>query len=124
MVHSVKVLDEVTATTTATTIPEIEDATKLMIVVQRADHSSGSSAFSAEVSHDGTNYVQYDRWIDNVASTNAEFPVEGTTKSLAGNGNDVMIMSPEDCGLYKYIKVKVTETTDGTHSAWVVWQTR
>lgn len=123
MIHKTKVLDGVTANTTASTIPEVEDAVQLMIVINRADHSSGSSAFSAEVSIDGTNYVAYDRWIDNVAATNSQTVTRVTSKSLGGNGTDCMVMSPEDVGLFKHIKVKVVETTDGTHSAWVVWKT-
>lgn len=119
MVHVTKVLNAVTDTTTAGAV-NIEDAKKVMVVVKRADHSSGSSAFTAEVSVDESNYITYDRFVDNISNTNGESVSHITTKTLAGDGNDFVVMSLEDVGMFKDIKVTVTETTDGTHSAWVV----
>jgi len=120
MVQAYKVIDDATATTEAGAV-NIQDADQVVVVVKRADHSSGSSAFTATVSHDESNYIAYDRFIDNVANTNAE---EGnthiTTKTLSGDGVDFIAMDPADCGIWKDIVVTVTETTDGTHSAWVV----
>jgi len=109
-------LDGVTKTTTSQPI-NIEDAEKVVLVCKRADHSSGSSAFTAQVSIDGTNYIDYKKWIDNVANSNSQELTRTQTKTLSSNGVDFMTMSPEDG--FKDIKVKVTETTDGTHSAWL-----
>ena len=114
--HLTKVIDGVTATTTAGAV-SIRGADKVMLIVQRAAHGSGSSAFTATVSQDGTNYIDYDKWIDNVAATNSQTVAKVTTKTLSANGTDFVTMSPED-GFLDII-VKVTETTDGTHSAWV-----
>lgn len=112
----IKVLDGVTATTTSEA-QKIEDAKKVILVVNRADHGSGSSAFTATVSVDGTNYMDYNKWIDNVANTNVQTLTRTKTKTLSANGTDFMTMDPDDT--FKYMKVKVTETTDGTHSAWL-----
>ena len=112
----VPILSEVTATTTSSAY-NIEGARKVMLIVKRADHSAGSSAFTAEVSVDAVNYIDYDKWIDNVANTNSQQLTRIKTKTLSSNGTDCVAMSPEDG--FKWIRVKVTETTDGTHSAWL-----
>lgn len=114
-----KVLNAVTATTTSAS-QKIEDAKKVMLVVQRADHSSGSTAFTATVSVDGTNFIDYKKWIDNVANSNVQDLTRTQTKTLSANGIDFVTMDPEDVGMFSDIKVTATETTDGTHSAWLV----
>jgi hypothetical protein len=117
MVEVIKVLDGVTATTTAAAA-NIEDAKKVVLVANRADHSAGSSAFSATVSVDGTNYMDYKKWISNANNTNAQDLTRVTTLTLSANGTDFLTMDPDDG--FKDIKVKVTETTDGTQSAWLL----
>jgi len=112
----IKVLDDVTATTTSQAV-NIEGATKVLLFYKRADHSSGSSAFSAQVSVDGSNYVNYNKWVDNVTNTNSQNPTRVSSKTLSADGVDFVTMSRGDG--FKYIKVKVTEVTDGTHSAWL-----
>ena len=114
--HLTKVIDDATATTTAGAV-NIQGASKVMMIVKRAAHGSGSSAFTATVSVDGSNYIDYDKWIDNVAATNSQTVAKVTTKTLSANGVDFVTMSPEDG--FKDVIVKVTETTDGTHSAWI-----
>jgi hypothetical protein len=115
----ITVLDGVTATTTSEAI-NLEDAKKVVLVCKRADHSSGSSAFTATVSVDGTNYVDYKKWISNANNTNAQGLTRVTTLTLSANGVDFLTMDPDDG--FKDIKVKVTETTGGTHSAWLFIQ--
>lgn len=114
-----KIIDDVTATTTATT-QKIEDAKKVMLVVERADHSSGTSAFTATVSVDGTNFIDYNKWIDNVTNTNAQDLTRVKTKTLSADGLDFVTMDLADIGMFTDVKVTVTEGTDGTHSAWLV----
>ena len=115
----INVLNGVTAITTSQEV-NIADEKKVVLLVKRADHSSGSSAFTATVSPDGTNFVDYKKWIDNVANTNGQQLTRVQTKTLSANGSDFVTMSPEDG--FKKIKVTVTETTDGTHSAWLFIQ--
>jgi len=117
--EKITVIDEKTATFTSAAI-NIEDAEKVVLVCNRADHSSGSSAFTAQVSVDGTNYIDYKKWISNANNTNAQGLTRVTTLTLSSNTTDFLTMSPEDG--FKDIKVKVTETTDGTHSAWLFIQ--
>jgi hypothetical protein len=112
----VKVLDGVTATTTSAAV-DILGAKRVTLFCKRADHSSGSSAFTAEVGV-GTDYVSYKKWISNANNTNVQGETRVTTLTLSANGIDFVSMSPED--IFEFIKVTVTETTDGTHSAWLV----
>lgn len=115
--HVIKVLDDVTATTTSVAVP-IAGAKKVVLVYKRADHSSGKTVFSAEVSLDGTNYITYNKWISNVANTNAQTLTRvASVDTGAANVTGFLTMSPEDGFLD--IKVTATETTDGTHSAWL-----
>ena len=115
----IKVLDGVTATTTASPV-SILGASKVTLVVERAAHASGSSLFAATVGVE-TSYATYSKWIKNIANTNGEMLTRVASLSLAGNGVDFLTMSPEDS--FEFIIVKVTETTDGTHSAWLVIDT-
>jgi len=116
MVNVIKVIDGVVATTTSQAV-NVEGAKKVVLVANRAAHASGSSAFTATVSVDGTNYVDYKKWISNANNTNAQGETRVTTLTLSANGTDFLTMDPSDGFLD--IKVKVTETTDGTHSAWL-----
>ena len=115
----IKVLDGVTATTTSAAA-NIEDAKKVVLVCNRAAHASGSSAFTAQVSVDGVNYIDYKKFISNANNTNVQGLTRVTTLTLSANGTDFLTMDPDDG--FKDIKVKVTETTDGTHSAWLFIQ--
>ena len=118
MVEVIKVLDDVTATTTSSAI-NIEGAKKVVLVYKRADHASGGTVFSATVSVDGTNYISYAKWISNTANTNGESLTRvASVASGAANVTGFLTMSPEDG--FKDIKVTATETTDGTHSAWLL----
>lgn len=111
-------IDAVTATTESGAIP-VKGARKITIFGIRAAHSSGSSAFSVTVSGDGTNFVAYNRLLTNVANNNSQTPVRAASFALAANGTDFasMDLSTES---FDSIKVKVTETTDGTHSVRVI----
>lgn len=110
-----KVIDAVTATTTSEPIA-LDGVLKATLHFIRADHTSGSSAFAVDVSNDGVNWVTYNKLIDNVANTNGQTITRVASSTLASNTSKVYTMDLEnDC--YKYMRVTVTETTDGTHSA-------
>lgn len=112
---SQKFLDAVTATTTSEAF-SLEGVKKLTLQFIRADHSAGSSAFAVTVSNDGVNYVTYNKLIDNVTNTNAQTLTRVASCTLSSNTSKVYSMDlADDC--YKWMKVTVTETTDGTHSA-------
>lgn len=112
----IKVLDGVTATTTANPV-NILGAKKVVLFCKRADHSSGSSAFAATVGV-GTDSATYNKWISNATNTNGQTLTRVASLSLSANGCGFLTMSPEDC--FEFITVTVTETTDGTHSAWLI----
>ena len=113
-------IDSVTATTTSEAI-SIEGAVRVTIVVQRSDHSSGSTALTVDVSPDATNWIAYDKLIDNVTNTNGQNLTRVTTKTLSADGIDFVSMdTTTDC--LPWLRVKATETTDGTHDVWVIIQ--
>jgi len=117
MVNVIKVLDDVTATTTSQAV-NIEGAKKVVLVYKRSNHSSGGTVFSATVSVDGSNYITYSKWISNAANTNEQALTRvASVASGAANVTGFLTMSPEDG--FKDIKVTATETTDGTHAAWL-----
>jgi hypothetical protein len=113
----VTALNAVTATTTSQVI-NIEGASKVVLFYKRADHSAGKTVFSADVSVDGSNFVTYNKWISNAANTNAQTLTRvASVDTGTANATGFITMSPEDG--FREIKVTATETTDGTHSAWV-----
>jgi hypothetical protein len=112
-----KVLNDVTATTTSVAVP-IAGAKKIVLVYKRADHGSGKTVFSAQVSLDGVNYITYNKWITNATNAITEGQVRvASVDTGTANATGFLTMSPEDGFLD--IKVTATETTDGTHSAWL-----
>jgi hypothetical protein len=115
-------LDGVTATTVSNQIP-IGDFKKVALLFRRADHSAGSSAFTVKAgfAHDASTdptMTAYNMLIDNVTNTNAQMPTRVNGKTLAANG-DVMVWMDPDCPA-THIEITATETTDGTHSAYVI----
>lgn len=114
---TLKAIDAVTATTTSDPI-SLEGVKKCTLQFTRADHSAGSSLFAVTVSIDGSNYVTFNKLIDNVANTNAQTLTRVASCSLASDTSKVYEMDLSS-GCYKWMKVSVTETTDGTHSATV-----
>ncbi len=94
---------------------DISRAKKVTFQFTRADHSAGSSKFEVEVSNDGSNWVVYNKLIDNVANANSETLTRVASCTLSSNTSKVYTISPEDD--FQYCRVFVTETTDGTHTA-------
>lgn len=118
MVEVIHALNAVTATTTSAAV-NIEGAKKVILVYQRSNHSSGKTVFSATVSVDGSTYIAYNKWISNVANTNSQTLTRvASVDTGAANVTGFLTMSPEDG--FKDIKVTATETTDGTHDAWLL----
>ncbi len=111
----VKVLDAVTATTVSEPV-NIENAEKISLIFTRANHSAGSSAFSVEVSLDGSTYVAFNKLISNATNTNAQTKTRVASVSLAANGSSTVAMDLEN-DIYRWMRITATETTDGTHTA-------
>jgi hypothetical protein len=111
----VTALDAVTATTTSSAI-DIKHAKKVTCLLTRANNAGGTSTFSATASIDGTTYVTV-YLITNAATTNAQTVTRATSVAIANdNGSIFASLDLENAG-YNYVKITVTETADGTHSA-------
>lgn len=109
------------ATATATGQPvNIKNASKVSFIFKRSAHGSGSTSFSVSVSIDGTNWAVYNRLLTNVANSNSETIVHAAAMALGSDTTEFASMSAEDA--FVWVKVTATETTDGTHDAWVVVQ--
>ena len=108
-------LNGVTETTTSSTF-DIAGAIRISLAFTRTNHSSGSSAFKVQVSVDGTTFIDFNKLVTNVENTNAQTEIRVTTVSLGSNTTEIATMDL-DKSIYKAMKVVVTETTDGTHTA-------
>lgn len=108
-------LSAVTATTTSTEI-DVSGAEKVSFLFTRANHSAGSSAFSVTGSIDGITYVALNNIVSDVANTNAQTITRVASVTLSSNTSSLASLDMDYMAL-KSIKVTVTETTDGTHTA-------
>lgn len=110
----VTVLNGVTATTTSAA-QQISGAEKVTLVFTRANHSAGSSTFTVTGSIDGTTYVALNTLIDNVTNTNAQTLTRVASVALSSDTSKIYALDLANFG-YEFIKVTVTEVTDGTHT--------
>ena len=110
-------LNAVTATTTSAAIPTA-GAKKITLLFTRANHSSGSTAFTVNGSVDGTTYIACATMVENLANAIGEGPTRVASKTLSANGSAMLALDLTYFG-YTSITVTATETTDGTHSATV-----
>lgn len=115
----IRAIDGVTATTTSEAIA-VEGAEKITILATRANHSAGSTAFSATGSIDGVTYFALPLVVQ-AATTNAQTVTRTIAPSLSSDTSAWYSIDMEYLAL-KYIKVTATETTDGTHTAYVLVQ--
>jgi len=114
MTRTITVLDGVTATDTGNAV-NILGAKKITIQCICADHTSGNGVFAVSVSDDGTNFATYNKLITNATNTNSQTQVRAASLTLSADGSNFVSFSPEDS--FKYMKVAVTVTTDGTYTA-------
>jgi acyl-CoA synthetase (AMP-forming)/AMP-acid ligase II len=118
-------LNAVTATTTSNQIP-ISSFKRVAILYRRANHSAGSTAFTvtagfAEDAGTDPTMTAYNMLIDNLTNTNAQMPTRINSKTLSADGDAMVWMDPA-CPA-THIAITATETTDGTHSAFVIgWE--
>lgn len=115
-------LDAVTATTVSKKF-FVGDASRIALLVRRANHSSGSTAFSVKISCDPVTTVTpvmttYNMLIDNLTNTNGQMPTRIASKSLAADSDAYLFF--DDFVKFNWIEITATETTDGTHSAFIL----
>jgi len=116
-------LNAVTATATSNAI-DVADAKKITLLVTRANNAGGTSAFSVSGSINGIDgtYVALNSLIEDLANTKAENYTRTASVSIANaDGSKIASLDLEKNG-FTHIKVTVTETADGTHSAKVLVQ--
>lgn len=83
-----------------------------------ADITSGNGVFTVLGSIDGTNFVALNTLIDNVTNTQSQQLTRVASKTLSTD-TSMLVWLDIFVGL-KVIKVKVTRTTDGTYSAFLI----
>lgn len=110
-------LDAVTATTTSAAV-SVEGYRRVGFQFKRAAHSVGSSAFSVEGTINGTDWTALNLIVSNATNTNAQTRTRVATITLSADGTALAFL--EDLVVLKAIRVTVTETTDGTHSVWLI----
>lgn len=118
-----KVLDAVTADVAVADAPHFDSSKRQVKSIQFvcADHTSGSGAFTVQVTNDQTaagvpqNWVTYNRLIPNLAGTNAQTDAHVAGPTLSSNTAAIYFFPTSD--YFRYIRVGVDVTTDGTYSA-------
>ena len=114
---AVNVLDAVTASVANTAAPTHDCSKRQLKSIQFtcSGHTSGNGAFGVEVSNDGVNWVVYNRLISNVTNTNAQFDTRVAAPTLSSNTSAIYFFPTSD--YFRYIRVFVAVTTDGTYTA-------
>ena len=110
-------LDGVIETTTSDPV-NVELAKHIGLQFLCADRESGNGVFTVEATIDGTNWVALSTLIDNVANANSEQLTRVASKTLSADGSVLVFL--ENIMSVKALRVKVTVTTDGTYSAFLI----
>lgn len=114
-------LNAVTATTTSDPI-SVAEAKKITLLLTRAANGGGTSAFSVSGSINGIDgtYVALNSLIEDITNTNAQQYTRTASVSIANaDGSKIAALDLVN-NQFTHIKVTVTETSDGTHSAKVL----
>ena len=107
----IKLFEGETADKTSGAI-NILGAKKVVLFCKRANHTAGSTTFSAVVGVEG-NETAYNKWISNVSTE-----TRVSSLVLNTNGCGFLTMDPKDT--FETIKVTADVTTDGANSAWLI----
>ena len=117
MVVEKTLLNAVTATTTSDPV-NVSGFKRIGLQLLAASITSGNGAFIVQGTIDGTNWVTLNTLLDNVTNTNAQNLTRVASKTLSSNTSALMWL--DNFIALKAIRVKVTVTTDGAYSAFVV----
>ncbi|MGV8142972.1 MAG: hypothetical protein ACP5NS_05065 [Candidatus Pacearchaeota archaeon] len=96
---------------------DISNAKKVTVVMTRTEHTSGSSAFTFQVSDDGVAWIDYANMIPNLAHDNTEYETRVSTVTLGSNTSNFCSMDPRDA--FNFLRVNLNNTTDGEGEAYV-----
>lgn len=114
-----KAIDAQTADKTSDAI-KTKGAEKISLFFKASSITSGNGIFTVEVSPDGTNWIAYNKLIDNLINSNVQTLTRVASKTLNSNTSVMVTMDPND--VYQFLRVKLDMTTDGTYDAWVLVQ--
>ena len=115
-------INDATATTTGAAI-DLENAEAVSFQFQRSNHGSGKTVFTVNLSNDGTTYTASAFLLSNTATSNSQMLTRVASYDTgAANATAIYVLDPLQAQSFKYLTVTATETTDGTHNAWVCIQ--
>lgn len=106
---NVVALSGVTADTTSDSF-DVSKRQQITVQFICANHTSGSGAFSIDASNDGTNWITGIAFQDATATASTTWV---TSKTLNANGSAGAYVK----GGWRFIRVVVDQTTDGTYTA-------
>ena len=134
--RQITAINAVTATTTSSKF-WVGGAARIGLLFRRANHSAGSTAFSVKGSLEpyelgngaqdahgkrtggtGVTMTTLNVFVNNLENAIAEGLVRSTDVSLAANGDAFAWLDP--AAFINWLEITATETTDGTHSAWII----
>lgn len=97
------------------TYVDVGDSMKYSIQLIASGIVSGNGVFTVQVSNDGTNWLAYNRLTTNVTNTNVQTDTRVASVTLSSNTSAFVFFPAGDH--FKYLRVNVDVTTDGTYSA-------
>lgn len=112
--NNIKLIDGVSADTTGESF-HVGDREHLSIQFIASGVTTGNGVFTIEVSNDNTNWVQYNRLMDNVVNGITEGDVRVASVTLSSNTNKIYFIDHSDH--FEFIRAKVDFTTNGVYSA-------
>jgi len=115
-------LNAVTATTTSDKF-FVGGAKRIAVLLRRANNAGGTSAFTIKASLDYSDVTPVmtalNLWIDNVTNANDKQLTRVNGTSIANADGDKMLFL-DPAVIVNWLEITVTETSDGTHSAWIL----
>lgn len=106
------IFSDVTSTITSDPI-DIDGAGKVTVFLQETSTNMGTSTYTFQVSVDGTNYVTYNKLIDNVANSISQNITRVASKQFQSAGTALYDLDLSSGG-YKHMKVINTIEGDAT----------
>jgi hypothetical protein len=99
-------------------------AKRIALLFRRADNAGGSSAFTVKESLDEIGTVTptmtaFNMLIDNVVNANTLNLTRVNGVTIGAVNADAFLWVDPNC-LVTWLEITVTETTSGTHSAWII----
>lgn len=116
-------LNAVTETTTSSAF-YVGGAKRIGLLFRRANNAGGSSAFTVKASLDeiGTatpTMTAFNMLIDNVVNANTLQLTRVNGVTIGATNADAFLWVDPNC-IVNWLEITVTETTSGTHSAWII----